>query len=168
MHDVAIPPELVQDPWEKNVPGFGLGRDPVRTPMQWNGTANGGFTTGRPWLPVSHDYRTLNVATERQDPTSMLALYRRLLELRRAEPALAVGTYQRVDVSGDAFSYLREQGNKRFLVVLNMTAEPQRIRIKSPRVHGRLVLSTCLDREGEPIGENITLRTGEGVVAALA
>src|SRR5262249_37985030 len=46
MRDVAIPPEQVQDPWEKNVPGLGLGRDPERTPVQWDITANAGFTNG--------------------------------------------------------------------------------------------------------------------------
>src|SRR4029079_12034848 len=52
MRDIPIPPELVQDPWEKNVPGLGLGRDPERTPMQWNGAPNSSFTTGTPWLPL--------------------------------------------------------------------------------------------------------------------
>ena len=50
MTNVTIPPEQVQDPWEKNVPGAGLGRDPIRTPMPWNDTQRGGFTTAVPWL----------------------------------------------------------------------------------------------------------------------
>src|SRR6202011_6007419 len=51
MTDVPIPQDQVRDPWEKNVPGLGLGRDPVRTPMLWSGELHGGFTTGKPWLP---------------------------------------------------------------------------------------------------------------------
>ncbi len=75
MRDVAIPPPLMQDPWEKNLPGRSLGRDPERTPMQWDATPNAGFTTGGPWLPVAEDYATVNVATQRDDPRSMLSLY---------------------------------------------------------------------------------------------
>src|SRR4028118_2310319 len=57
MEDVPIPPELEQDPWGKRVPGMGLGRDPERTPMQWDASPAAGFTTGEPWLPVASDYR---------------------------------------------------------------------------------------------------------------
>src|SRR5690606_11977646 len=55
MRDVPIAPEQVQDPFEKNVPGMGMGRDPCRTPMQWDTSPNAGFTTGRPWLPLAAD-----------------------------------------------------------------------------------------------------------------
>ena len=53
MTDVPIPPERVQDPWEKRVPGLGLGRDPARIPMLWDTSPNAGFTTGTPWLPLA-------------------------------------------------------------------------------------------------------------------
>src|SRR5215212_11925476 len=88
MTDVPIPPERVQDPWERNVPGLGLGRDPERTPMPWDERAQGGFTTGEPWLPLGADVETVNVAAQATDPRSILSLTRALLALRRAEPAL--------------------------------------------------------------------------------
>ena len=72
MHDVEIPPEKVQDPFEKNVPGRGLGRDPQRTPMQWSAAKNAGFTAGKPWLPIAEDYAQNNVEAERDDPFSIL------------------------------------------------------------------------------------------------
>jgi alpha-glucosidase len=71
MTDVTIPPDLVQDPWEKNVPGFGLGRDPVRTPMRWTPERNAGFTSGEPWLPVGLEDGEMNVQTQRNDPKAM-------------------------------------------------------------------------------------------------
>src|SRR5919199_2909639 len=83
MRDVPIPPELVQDPWERNMPGLGYGRDPERTPLQWDASPNAGFTTGRAWLPVAADFERVNVAAQRADPTSMLSLHRRLIALRR-------------------------------------------------------------------------------------
>jgi alpha-glucosidase len=63
MQDVPIPPELVQDPFEKNVPGIGVGRDPERTPMQWDASPSAGFSTGTPWLPVADNYAVVNVAS---------------------------------------------------------------------------------------------------------
>ena len=63
MTNVAIPPAEIQDPAEKNEPGKGLGRDPERTPMQWDRSALAGFTVGTPWLRLAADHATVNVAT---------------------------------------------------------------------------------------------------------
>ena len=101
MRDVPIPPDRVQDPWERRVPG--LGRDPVRTPMPW--TPDGGFTTGAPWLPYGDD--TASVAQQERDPGSLLALYRRLLALRAAEPALATGTLELTRAADGVLAYTR-------------------------------------------------------------
>ena len=107
MQDVTIPPELVQDPFEKRVPGIGVGRDPARTPMQWDATAAAGFTHGTPWLPVADAYRETNVAAEADDPRSLLALYRRLIELRRQRPELAAGDWRPLAADGDVLVYAR-------------------------------------------------------------
>ncbi len=64
MADANIPPQSVQDPWEKNVPGLGLGRDPERSPMPWDATAHGGFSTGLPWLPLGEEWDRVNVAAQ--------------------------------------------------------------------------------------------------------
>src|SRR5687768_10359567 len=69
MQDVPIAPGRVQDPLERRVPGLGLGRDPVRTPMQWSGEPNAGFTSGEPWLPLAASWREVNVAAQAGDPT---------------------------------------------------------------------------------------------------
>lgn len=66
-------------------------RDNARTPMQWDGTENGGFTTGKPWLNVNPNVRTINVETQRQDPHSVYQCYRKLIALRRECPAMARG-----------------------------------------------------------------------------
>jgi alpha-glucosidase len=93
MQQVAIAPDQVRDPFEKNVPGIGVGRDGCRTPMQWNGEAHGGFTTGEPWLPLANDYAHENVANFSADTRSVLNLYRALIELRKATPELVAGSY---------------------------------------------------------------------------
>jgi alpha-glucosidase len=167
MLDVAIPPECVQDPWEKNVPGLGLGRDPERTPMQWDSSPEAGFTTGTPWLPIAADYQAVNVAVERADPTSMLTLYRRLIALRRATPALAVGSYVGLEADGDVLAYLREYAGQRCLVVLNLGSEPQSFGRRQADGQGRIALSTQLDRTDEAVRETIALRGDEGVIVML-
>lgn len=103
MVDVDIPHELLQDPWGLRVPGFG--RDPGRTPMQWSSDPNAGFapaTTRFCWLPLAPDCDEVNVAQQIYDPRSMLTLTRRLLSLRRATPALHMGSYRGLDATDDA------------------------------------------------------------------
>jgi alpha-glucosidase len=167
MLDVAIPPEFVQDPWEKNVPGLGLGRDPERTPMQWDSSPKAGFTTGTPWLPIAADYQTVNVAAERDEPASMLTLYRRLIALRRATPALAVGSYVGLEADGDVLAYLREYAGQRCLVVLNLGSAPQSFERHQAEGLGCIALSTYPDRADEAVPETIALRGDEGVIVML-
>ena len=174
MRDVPIPPGRVQDPFEKNVPGIGLGRDPERTPMQWDAGPNAGFAPpgATPWLPIADDYATVNVAAQREDPGSMLALTRRLITLRRAEPALSVGAYEPVDAGQDVVAYLRTDPatGRRFLVVLNLASHPHMFWPKTPggaAPAGKVVLSTHPDREGVPTGAEIPLRADEGLIVAL-
>jgi alpha-glucosidase len=164
MCDVVIPPEVVQDPWEKNVPGLGLGRDPERTPMQWDSSPNAGFTTGIPWLPIAADSHTINVAAQRADPTSLLTLYRRLIALRRETPALAVGSYTPIRAQGDLLAYLRTYAEQRCLVVLNLGSQPQHLEPYHTELSGQIVLSTHLDRDGETVHGAIDLRSDEAVI----
>src|SRR5262249_24781931 len=107
MRDVEIPAGRVQDPFEKNVPGKGLGRDPERTPMQWSARDNPGSTSGEPWLPIAPDYECVNVDAQRHDPHSMLTLYSRLIALRRGEPALEVGRFEPLAADGEVLAYIR-------------------------------------------------------------
>jgi alpha-glucosidase len=160
MQDAIIPPELVQDPFEKRVPGIGVGRDPARTPMQWDASINAGFTRGTPWLPASK-YRRINVAAETADPRSMLALYRRLIELRRQRPDLTVGDWQAVVADGDVLAYMRSHAGSRLLVALNLGPTPHRLPLAEP---GRVLLSTHLDRAHDAVSGHLELRGNEGII----
>jgi alpha-glucosidase len=86
MRDVPISDEDIKDPQGLNMPGKNLSRDPARTPMQWDDSEYGGFTTNKPWLPLAKDYKRKNVEQEKKFPHSMLALYKEVLSLREAEP----------------------------------------------------------------------------------
>ncbi len=169
IQNVPIPPDRVQDPFEKNVPGLGHGRDPARTPMQWSATENAGFTTASPWLPIAEEYSSNNVEAQSRDPSSLLTLYRRLLALRRQEPALSIGDFTAVPEQGDLLSYRRQFDNaRRFLIILNLGAE--RALFQNPAVpqRGLVVLSTHLDREAEEFGGQIMLQGNEGLIIALS
>jgi alpha-glucosidase len=167
MTDVPIPPERVQDPYERNSPGLGVGRDPARTPMPWSSAPNGGFCPpgAQPWLPLG-DVAGLDVEAQRRDPRSMLSLHRRLLALRRSSQALAVGGYRTAAVGEATFAYLRESPGETMLVGLNLSAEPQAVALWP--LAGRVRLSSHLDgREDEVHGE-LRLRAAEGVVVEVA
>jgi len=104
------------------------GRDGERTPMQWTDKVNAGFSKTRPWLPVAANYRTHNVASELEDPNSILVFYQHVLALRRSTPALLEGDYVALNENDpNVMSYLRSYKDKAVLVVLNMSAEPQKV-----------------------------------------
>jgi alpha-glucosidase len=161
--NIDVPAEMVQDP-----PGrtLGFGRDPFRTPMQWDAGPNAGFTTGRPWLPLSQDHAVRNVAVQDGDPRSILALHRRLISLRQSEPALMAGSYAPLPADGDIIAYLREEGGSRFAVVLNFGGEPVTVALPEG-LAGRVALSTYLDREGDRVDGKVELRGDEGVVVRV-
>ncbi len=167
MEDVEIPPELQQDPWGKNVAGFGLGRDPERTPMQWDASPNAGFCAKDipPWLPLSPDYALVNVETQLRDPRSMLMLTRRLLALRRATPALNVGAYRAVP-HDTCLVFGREDGHDRWLVAINLTDEQTIVQIPE-HGSGQIVISTKLDREEMVKLDALILRSHEGCIIHL-
>jgi alpha-glucosidase len=162
MADVLIPARLARDPFGKNVPGFG--RDPERTPMQWDASAHAGFSTIEPWLPVAKDFESANVATQATDPRSILSLYRALIALRRRESTLTIGDYAFVKASANVLAYERRQGRRRFLIALNFGYRVEDV----DRVNARILLSTYLDRAGENCAAALSLRPHEGVIAELA
>ncbi len=160
MKDVPIALEQAEDPAEKNEPGLGLGRDPERTPMPWDGSPLAGFTSGEPWLPLGTDHASANVAAMRSSPGSILNLYRRLIELRRNTPVLTQGRIAAVGVHGKVLRYERCQGDERLAIVLNLGHEQERVR----RLSGRVLLSTYSDRVGEDVDESLSLRGDEGII----
>ena len=166
MTDVPIPPDRVRDPWEINMPGLGEGRDPVRTPMRWDGTPHAGFCPEKvePWLPMGEDVAAVNVAAQRDDPGSMLGLHRALLALRRERRSLSVGDYGLVESQGEALVFERIAGDERTFVALNLGEAPCRVRAPGA---GRVVLSARPRRDGSAIEAELELAPHDGIVVAL-
>jgi alpha-glucosidase len=164
---VPIPPERVRDPFEKNVPGIGVGRDGCRTPMQWDTSPYAGFSTVEPWLPLAQNWLTENVQTERADPASLLNLYRRLIALRRASPALSHGVYQQVATSGDLLAYIRADESERILVALNLGAAPVTFELKDGALRGQILISTYSGCDDERVEGLVDLRAHAGLIVRL-
>ena len=161
---VAIAPDQVRDPFEKNVPGIGVGRDGCRTPMQWDATASAGFSTARPWLPLADDHTHENVTNLDADGCSILCLYKALIALRRKLPQLVTGAYQPVAAQGDILLYRRQGEGGTVVIALNLGPEPVSVASSSIGFGREILLSTFLDREGEAVQGALDLRGNEGVI----
>ncbi len=142
-----------------------LTRDPMRIPMPWDDGATGGFSTADPadlWLPVSEERATVNVAAQLADERSSLTLNRRLIAVRAASEALSVGDFALHGASDEhCLVYVRAGGGERRVIALNLTDEPREVYLAE---HGRVVLSTALDREGEHVAGRLALSADEGVI----
>jgi oligo-1,6-glucosidase len=116
-------------------------RDNARTPMQWTGGPQAGFTTGEPWLAINPDAANINVAAEANDPNSVLVHYRRLIALRREHPGLIGGVFRELEtVDERLIAYLR---GETYLVLLNFSREMVAFRGPAP---SRLLIAS----DGEP------------------
>ena len=176
MANVPIPPEFLQDPPAVNQPEIAdvVGRDPARTPMQWDASPNAGFAAEgvQTWLPLADDYRTRNVAVQSADPTSMLSYYRALTALRESSPALVVGDYKSVDTGkDDVFAYLRTAkaggGEQRYLVVLNFGGGTHRLDLSSLGKNADILLSTNMLSKGEVPLRRLYVSPNEGMILAI-
>ncbi|WP_420860081.1 alpha-amylase family glycosyl hydrolase [Marivivens marinus] len=121
--DVAF--EDLQDPYGIEFwPEF-KGRDGCRTPMVWEpSNQNGGFTEGRPWLPVAREHLGLSVNAQEQDPTALLHHYRRAIAFRHAHPALMSGDHGGLTASGEVISFTRSAGDETIFCAFNISDTP--------------------------------------------
>jgi len=173
MENVPIPPEFIQDPPAVNQPDIAhlVGRDPERTPMQWDTSPNAGFSAEgvQTWLPVAGDYAIRNVATQEKEPTSPLNLYKALATLRYTEPALGIGDYASVDAgSDDVFAYTRTAPNAgKFLVALNFVDAAQMLDLSAVAATATIAVATGMVRSGTVDLYNLQLGPNEGLVLRL-
>ena len=130
MRDISLRREQILDPQGKVYWPLHKGRDGCRSPMQWDDSPNAGFTTGKPWLPVHPNYCFRNAAAQRADPDSMLNLVRKLIRLRKENPALRRGTFTALTAAPrGVLAYLRQVEAQTALVALNYTDKPKALDI---------------------------------------
>jgi maltose alpha-D-glucosyltransferase/alpha-amylase len=139
-------------------------RNCCRTPFQWDDSANAGFSSARPWLPLDPDYKACNVDTLRNKAGSILDLYRQLLELRRRHAALNSGSFRLIDVQGDALIYERTAPGERILVCLNFSDGEQALAVAE--LSGATILASTHPDRTATISRAV-LRPNEGLVFLL-
>ena len=139
-----------------------------RTPMQWNDGVNSGFTTGTPWLAVNPNYQTINVEAQEEDPDSILNFYKEMIALRKSEDIFVYGTYDLVfEDHQEIYAYTRTLGEKRVLILCNLTNKQTSINLEKITVStDQLLLSNIPVEEHESIQE-LTLKPFEARIYSL-
>jgi len=159
--DIAIPKDRLRDPLALREAGANVGRDPARTPMQWDQTLYAGFSTHEPWLPLTENHAHRNVTRMKADAGSILSLYKNLLRLRRNCLALRAGEWRRLNAPENILAYERHEDNSHIIVALNFVSAPAHVPLPEK---GVLLLSTQGDRKNEMIDSGVDLHGDEGVV----
>lgn len=167
MSDTKIPKKLIKDPFEILSPGLGLGRDPQRTPMQWNKDSNAGFSAISPWLPINSNFKKINTEVENKDPNSMLNLYKLLIKLHKHHKALYDGEYiPQKQLAKNVFAFKRKSQDEEVLVILNFDNKKKNI---SMPYSGRVIANTLnVPKPNTNINlENYELKPNEGLLLLL-
>jgi len=131
MPNTPLPPDRLLDPagvFQRDqgraaAPAESYGRDGARTPMHWDASPKGGFTTGEPWLPLG-DTGARNLADQRRQADSVFRWYRDLLALRRVHPALSRGAYRSLAGPSGLWGFERAAEDERLRVLINCTEAP--------------------------------------------
>jgi oligo-1,6-glucosidase len=127
-------------------------RDNGRTPMQWNTSQNAGFSTGKPWLPVNENYKTINVEASKNDPNSILNHFKKMVKLRKENPVLIHGTYELIAKEHpQIYAYTRTLGQEKMLVILNFSKETTSLELDKNLVPGEILINNY---------ENVDLANG--------
>jgi alpha-glucosidase len=164
MRSVEIPQERLQDPLARTLHPK-VARDPARTPMQWEPGGGAGFTDAEPWLPLGPDADRRNVEAQRADRTSLLWLYRDLIELRRRTGALRAGDYRSLPAPSDVLAFERRSPGSLARVALNFASEPRVVELGAGAVSGGL--STRAERELPRSADRVELAPCEGIALVL-
>ena len=142
-----------------------VGRDNGRTPFQWDNSENGGFTKGIPWLKVNPNFKTINVATEEQNPNSVLNYFKKIVRLRKDNLVLVYGKYTLLDKENpDVYAYTRELDGEKYLILLNFTSRKSSVNLPLDLEKGKLVIDNYdLEANLEDL-KNFILRPYEAAI----
>lgn len=120
-------------------------RDNARTPFQWSGSENAGFTTGRPWLKVNENYKVINANSQIEDEESVFNFYKKLINLRKSEEfkdAIVYGefvpTFEEYD---NLFAFYRQGESKKLMILVNYQKEEKIIELDKQYV--KVLINNC-------------------------
>lgn len=142
------------------------GRDNARTPMQWDDSANAGFTTGTPWIMVNPNYTEINAKAEMEDPDSVFRYYQKIIGLRKKEKVMVYGTYQLLDPDNEKlYVYTRTLDNEKLLVICNFTEEEETYSVPEEFSKGEVLISSYHREKAE---KEIMLKPYEALVLKIS
>ncbi len=174
MKNVKIPKNMIQDPPALNQPEVAdiVGRDPERTPMQWDDSDNAGFSEKgvKTWLPVAKDYKVNNVKLQSKVKGSMLNFFKELTTLRSKNSCLNSGKYKYIPTAQkDIFAYLRHDDNKTILIVLNFASGSLKLDLtkKLPSKQARLLLATDMKTDHKTNLKSLSIKSGLGLIMSI-
>ena len=121
-------------------------RDNARTPMQWDDSAQAGFTDGAPWIKVNSNYKEINAAQQLEDPNSIFYYYQKLIRLRKEKDIIVYGGFEPLYRDDEQiFAYIRRQDQEKLLTVCNFSDKNAEMEIPE-EFKGAECLITNLDR----------------------
>lgn len=137
-----------------------LGRDNVRTPIQWDDSAQAGFTSGTPWIQVNPNYTGINVLEAEKDKSSILHFYRRILAFRKEHPTFSYGSFIDLSKNHPQVFFYKRVGEETIYVVLNFSDQEVQVEVPAEMEQTKLVFSNYpIEENKEPV---IRLRPWEG------
>ncbi|WP_413295012.1 glycoside hydrolase family 13 protein [Bdellovibrio sp. HCB185ZH] len=143
-------------------------RDNARTPMQWDSSHNGGFSTGTPWLKVNSNYKHINVAAQIEDQDSIFNWYRRMIRLRKQHEGLIYGTFDMVvPHHKEIFAYTRTYGSEKFLIISNMTKKATHCELGPVHLRPENLLMANMDVTDHGVEHNLHLKPFEARIYKL-
>lgn len=144
-----------------------VARDNSRTPVQWNATANAGFTSGTPWLKVNPNYTTINAEAAEKDPNSILHYVRIMIAARKSNPVLVYGNYSLLDSANpDVYAYTRELNGKKVLVLLSFSDKGGIFTLASDMKLGEEIIGNYKEKL-ETNNGSIALKPWQAVIVKL-
>jgi len=173
MKNVRIPKNMVQDSPALKQPEIAdiVGRDPERTPMQWDKTANAGFSAKgvKTWLPVAKNFKKNNVKSLEADKKSILNLFKALTKLRSENNCLNSGKYKYIPTSEkDIFVYLRFTDNKKLLIILNFSSRKINLDLsKKIKGNAEILLSSDMTQKGNVALSKLKILPNLGLILKI-
>ncbi len=170
MREAKLSREDLRDPVGLKWYPLHEGRDGCRTPMQWSGDINAGFSNAKPWLPLGPDTDQYNVSVMDSDQQSILSFTKKLIWMRKEMPALLEGEYKAIGEvvsSKHCFCFERSAGKQRLLIYLNFSLQRQNVDLPGGNFAGRLLLSTNHERKSENNLSTVNLDGLEGCIIEI-
>jgi len=164
MENADIKKEHIRDLYGKLFHPFFKGRDGFRTPMHWDNSANAGFSTAEPWLPVHPNYNKINVENQRGKSDSVFSVHKQLIELRKKHKALQLGNIDFILKGyGNILAYERWWEGESLRIFLNFSFTKKEVHLAGNLERAKVVFST---HSGKTIidGDKMELKAFQGVV----